>query len=89
MDDSALARFADAVTSALLQDARSRVPASIARLARQPGFAVYRNTVIKGCVDALQANYPAVARLVGAEWFRSAATLLVGDIARSDVCIVV
>jgi hypothetical protein len=40
---------------------------------RQPGFAVYRNTVLKGRIDALQANYPAVARLVGDEWFRAAA----------------
>lgn len=44
-------------------------------LATQPGFAVYRNTVFKGCVDALQANYPALVRLVGEEWFRSAAIL--------------
>jgi hypothetical protein len=46
-------------------------------LARQPGFSVYRNTVMKGCIDALQANYPAVARLVGEEWFRAAAALYV------------
>lgn len=35
--------------------------------------AVYRNTSIKGRVDALEANYPAVSRLVGADWFRAAA----------------
>jgi hypothetical protein len=40
-------------------------------------FAVYRNTVIKGLIDALQANYPAVARLVGEEWFRAAAAIYV------------
>ena len=44
-------------------------------LVSQPGFAVYRNTVLKGCIDALQANYPAIARLVGEEWFRAAAAL--------------
>lgn len=38
-----------------------------------PAFAVYRNTVMKGWIDALQANYPTVARLVGDEWFRAAA----------------
>lgn len=38
-----------------------------------PAFAVYRNTVLKGWIDALQANYPTVARLVGDEWFRAAA----------------
>ena len=36
-------------------------------LAAQPAFAVYRNTVMKGCVDALEANFPTVARLVGEE----------------------
>jgi hypothetical protein len=40
-------------------------------------FAVYRNTVMKGCIDALQANYPVVARLVGEEWFRGAAAIYV------------
>lgn len=44
-------------------------------LAAQPAFAVYRNTVMKGCIDALEANYPAVARLVGSEWFRAAAAI--------------
>lgn len=47
--------------------------AAAGRLASQPAFAVYRNTVRKGCVDALEANFPAVVRLVGAEWFRSVA----------------
>jgi hypothetical protein len=51
------------------------VPPEIARLVAQPGFAVYRNTVLKGCIDALQANYPAVSRLVGDEWFRAAAAI--------------
>jgi hypothetical protein len=46
-------------------------------LASQPGFAVYRNTVMKGCIDALGSNYPAIARLVGGEWFRSAAACYV------------
>ena len=39
----------------------------------QPAFAVHRNTVMSGCVDALEANFPSVARLVGTEWFRAAA----------------
>jgi hypothetical protein len=51
----------------------------IAALARQPGFAVYRNTVMKGCIDALQANYPSVARLVGDDWFRAAAAIFVRE----------
>jgi hypothetical protein len=68
----ALARFQDAFAQAL-RAPDIRAPEEIAALVAQPAFAVYRNTVIKGCVDALQANYPAVARLVGEEWFRAAA----------------
>jgi hypothetical protein len=47
----------------------------VAALAAQPGFGVYRNTVFKGCIDALRANFPTVARLVGTDWFRSAALI--------------
>jgi len=43
----------------------------------QAAFAVYRNTVMSGCVDALQANFPSLARLVGADWFRAAAATFV------------
>jgi hypothetical protein len=53
----------------------SDAQAEIARLVAQPGFAVYRNTVLTGCIDALQANYPAVSRLVGDEWFRATAAI--------------
>lgn len=42
-------------------------------LAAQAGFAIYRNTVMKGCLDALAANYPAVVSVVGEDWFRAAA----------------
>jgi hypothetical protein len=60
-----LARFQDRFVRTLLAP---ELPA--------PGaFAVYRNTVMKGCIDALQANFPAVARLVGEEWFRAAAAV--------------
>ena len=41
--------------------------------AAQPGFAVYRNTVAKACIDALAANYPVVLRLVGEAWFQGMA----------------
>lgn len=73
---SALALFQDEFAQALLDPAATPGD-SIAGLTRQPGFAVYRNTVMKGCIDALQANYPAVARLVGEEWFRAAAGVYV------------
>ncbi|HPR44821.1 MAG TPA: DNA-binding domain-containing protein, partial [Ottowia sp.] len=41
--------------------------------ATHPGFAVYRNTVRGGCIDALEANYPVVTALVGRDWFRASA----------------
>jgi hypothetical protein len=72
-----LADYQDAFAQALLADAASDVPPAVAHLVGQPGFAVYRNTVLKGCIDALQANFPAVARLVGEEWFRAAAAIYV------------
>lgn len=40
-----------------------------------PGLAVYRNTIAKGCVDALAANFPTVLTMVGEDWFRAAAAL--------------
>jgi hypothetical protein len=83
MDASAHSRgrlgaFQDGFAAALLApDASAAGPlgegSGVARLVAQPGFAVYRNTVLKGCIDALQANYPAVSRLVGDAWFRAAA----------------
>ena len=44
-------------------------------LARQPGFAVYRNTVRLACVEALAANHPTVVQLVGEAWFGDAAAI--------------
>lgn len=49
--------------------------ADMRTLTRQPGFAVYRNTVLKGATDALVANFPTLERLVGTEWLRSAAAI--------------
>ncbi|WP_460418720.1 HvfC/BufC N-terminal domain-containing protein [Pseudomonas sp. microsymbiont 2] len=43
-------------------------------LSAQAAFAVYRNTVLAGCVDALRANFPSVETLVGAQWMHDAAT---------------
>lgn len=75
---TALARFQDSFARALLAadaDAAPDMTPEVAALVRQPGFAVYRNTVMKGSIDALQANYPSIARLVGEEWFRAAAAI--------------
>ncbi len=74
----ALARFQDDFTRALLAT-DDAVPPALATLTAQPAFAIYRNTVMKGCIDALQANYPAVTRLVGEEWLRAAAAVYARD----------
>jgi hypothetical protein len=79
----ALARFQDAFAHTLLAPGVTPAP-DVAALAAQPAFAVYRNTVVKGCIDALQANYPVVARLVGEEWFRAAAAIYVREALPAD-----
>jgi len=61
---------------------------SLAGLSAQIGFKVYRNTILKACVDALAANYPSVARLVGAQWFASAALLHVHVEPPDSVCLI-
>ena len=74
-----LSHFQDAFSAALFQgdiDHSARSPSEVQALPAlqaQPGFAVYRNTVLKACIDALQANYPTVNQLVGDTWFRAAA----------------
>ncbi len=71
-----LAAFQDAFAAALMPGgAPGAAPQMLARLLAQPGFAVYRNTVLAGCVDALVDNYPAVERIVGSEWLRAAAAV--------------
>jgi len=74
---SALARFQDAFFAALVAGDPAAVPPEAAAFASQPAFAVYRNTVARGLVDAIVANFPAVARLVGDEWMRAAANVFV------------
>lgn len=68
------AAFQSAFAQALFAPA-ARQGGPLAALTAQPGFCVYRNTVMKGCVDALEANFPAVVRLVGRDWFRAAAAI--------------
>lgn len=68
-----LARFQDAFVAALY--GRVADDALVAACAAQPAFGVYRNTVFKGAVDALAANFPSVVRLVGDAWFRAAAAV--------------
>ena len=65
-------QFQSAFADALLNP-RDWPRSPLQELVAQPAFSVYRNTVMKGCVDALAANFPAVARLVGERWFRTVA----------------
>lgn len=63
-------------TSAALLDARLPVPQGIVgpegRECPQR-FAVYRNNVVVALIEALEAGYPAVRRIVGEEFFREVA----------------
>lgn len=80
---TALGQFQQAFAQALFAPQSSESP-TVQALTLQPAFAVYRNTVMKACIDALEANFPAVARLVGSEWFRAAAALYVRQEAPCD-----
>ncbi|ANH68989.1 DNA-binding domain-containing protein [Mitsuaria sp. 7] len=73
-----LARFQEDFWRALWAEPDS----ADARLATsaQPGFAVYRNTVLKGCADALLSLYPSVHRLTGDAWMQAVAL----DAVRAD-----
>ena len=80
---SELSRFQNGFVQALLAP-HDNTPHFLHALIEQPGFSVYRNTVMKGCIDALQANYPTVLRMVGEEWFRAVAALHVRERPPSD-----
>lgn len=71
MNAHGLATFQDEFAAAL----HGAAAPTLALIAAQPGFAVYRNTVMKAYIDALAANYPCVRRLVGDEWFAAAAAI--------------
>lgn len=70
-----LTEFQNAFIEALYADEPELPPSALSALTTQSGFAVYRNTVLQGAVDALHANFPTVERLVGREWFTAAAAL--------------
>ena len=61
---------------------------ALSALTRQPGFKVYRNTILKASLDALAANYPSVERLVGSDWFRAAALEHVRAAPPQQVCLI-
>ena len=72
---SELLAFQDAFVAALAGDGARLSPWLVSSDADAPGLAVYRNTIAKGCVDALAANFPTVQSMVGEDWFRAAAAL--------------
>lgn len=73
-----LTPFQDGLAAALRPgDNPATLPPWLAALAAQPGFAVYRNTVAQGCLDALRANYPTVRALLGGDCFDGAALAFV------------
>ncbi len=45
---------------------------------RADGLAVYRNTVMRGAIDALEATFGTVVLITGRDWFRAAAREFVG-----------
>ncbi len=83
MTTPSLTQFQDDFVHAIYD--RHMPPARLAAVASQPGFSIDRNSVIKGCIDALQANFPSVERLVGNAWFRAAAADYVRQAPPADV----
>ncbi|SFJ17255.1 Putative DNA-binding domain-containing protein [Caulobacter sp. UNC279MFTsu5.1] len=77
---SALSQFQDAFVAALAERTAAPLAAWLPDGEAEPaGLSVYRNTIAKGCIDALAANFPTVASLVGDDWFRAAAALFARD----------
>lgn len=66
---NSISRYHEAFIGLLYGEARSE----LSHLQHQPGVAVYRNGVIKACIDALEANFPSVSRLTGHDFFREMA----------------
>ena len=66
--------FFDHFTRALAGDPRGLRPWANG-VAAETGLTVYRNTGIKGCVDALAAQFPTVERVVGPAWLAAAAAV--------------
>ncbi|MBD9515804.1 DNA-binding domain-containing protein [Pseudomonas sp. PDM22] len=68
---SSLGAFQDAFVDAIYR----RPAPALQGVITQAAFEVYRNTVFKGCVDALCDNFPTIERLVGTDWMRAAAAI--------------
>ncbi len=71
---ASLGAFQASFFEAILAEPDARPEAAFAR---QPGFAVYRNTVFAGCIEALEANHPTTREVVGETAFRELARAFV------------
>ncbi len=68
-----------AFAAALLDPDAPLPPQAVAHHGQPPNrrFAVYRNNVIAGLIDALRAKFPATARIVGDEFFAAMARVYI------------
>lgn len=74
--------FDEAAFAAALLDPDLPVPKFVAEnggTGRKDRFAVYRNNVVQGLIEALEARFPAVRRCVGEAFFAAAARLFIVD----------
>ena len=78
-----LVRWQQAFATALTD----RQPAT-SGYAAQPGFAIYRNGLRQACIEAIEANHPAVLALVGREWLRAAAAVFIEQTLPGDVALI-
>ncbi|WP_304164415.1 DNA-binding domain-containing protein [Phenylobacterium aquaticum] len=74
-----LTRFQDAFAAALAGKDDALIPWWDDAEAGAAGLSVYRNTVAKGCADALVANFPSVAQVTGEAWLAAAAVRFAAD----------
>jgi hypothetical protein len=68
--------------AAALLDARTPVPAGVTAYTGdlpRKRFAVYRNNVVVGLIEALRTRFPAVERVVGPEFFAAMARVFVTE----------
>ena len=68
-----MSAFQAAFAAALSGDAGALLPHLVVDDRTRAAIGVYRNTVLKARIDALEASFPTVAQMVGLDWFRAAA----------------
>ena len=70
--------FDEATFAATLLDPEKPMPDGFSETngaARKERFAVYRNNVVQGLIEALETRFPAVRRSVGETFFAAAARI--------------